>query len=905
MRRSSRHLTLADTQLLSGQLDNFQYVRRGSRTINHAYPQCHFLCGQKALLEPESYLFVGQLERYVVDVARLIAALGFAPSQRAALLNASVERSNFAKRYPRESSNATRYAVATAAATRAVEMDEVTRAAVCHLLHIDHACINGLLPAERRYARPAACAAVPVATGTHAADAATKPTTKPEAEPTAGRRLLEQRQPPQQTAQPSRPDHERHGWHPALCVVVISAAPHAHLLPRVTRSVLASTRLPDQIIVALSGVAPAACAAANASLLPLRAAAPAVEMRLLCTQHARSSGQNRNRGAAACLASRAGVQAATHDVAHGAAHDVAHEVWLKEATSRRVEVRREEVTRGFAAEDVFISFIDSDDLLMASRLERITALMREHRADLGLHSYVGAAGCCYSPPHIITPAEAARLFAAMPQCMRRGFRSRCPPPPTASLACHVNDTCDTSRCAHTSSCIHFLPGSLTRVHYAHATARASVFRHLQQREAAAYGKVEDSWFARDMLALGMRIVVTDEALTYYNRSSGHIQPPGLLKAHPASTLATAGAKQPGVPGAREPPPPPPPPIAKWGSLVDGALDDTILNGSWNNATLQSLLSLMADGHHTNDERHRVLRNRSVLLLGDSTIRDMLSPLTGAQNAEPWRASAGWRVAALGCDERIGAGCPDCWACCMPSCNTAERSGRRIFIPYRKRLANAAYSRRGWMDYEYVHASSATRLLFSWKPEVISRADEAAFAERFCASPPSLVYIGKGMHTACRHNATSLAALEAHVAAAFGRLAQLLRCLPPSSLVVLKTPYFVSNGTLGSSNRICKVPQEEPARVATVRNVLCRLFAEGAFGARALLLDAYAITRAADATGAPALRTLDGHHSPPPVQALEWALLTRAQLAHERGWRPRVAIAAERAERVVGGGVISS
>ena len=37
------------TQLLSGELDHFQYVRRGSRTINHAYPQCHFLCGTKHL----------------------------------------------------------------------------------------------------------------------------------------------------------------------------------------------------------------------------------------------------------------------------------------------------------------------------------------------------------------------------------------------------------------------------------------------------------------------------------------------------------------------------------------------------------------------------------------------------------------------------------------------------------------------------------------------------------------------------------------------------------------------------------------------------------------------------------------------------------------------------------------
>ena len=45
-----------------------------------------------------------------------------------------------------------------------------------------------------------------------------------------------------------------------------------------------------------------------------------------------------------------------------------------------------------------------------------------------------------------------------------------------------------------------------------------------------YGKLEDSWFARDAAALGLRIVVTNEALTVYNRTSGKIQPPGLARA---------------------------------------------------------------------------------------------------------------------------------------------------------------------------------------------------------------------------------------------------------------------------------------------------------------------------------------------------------------------------------------
>ena len=271
-----------------------------------------------------------------------------------------------------------------------------------------------------------------------------------------------------------------------LCVVVISAAPHAHLLPRVVHSVLASTLPPEQLIIALSGVSDSVCARANASISRVLATAPIMRLRLLCTERMRSSGQNRNRGAAAC-----------------------------------------DLSNASADKDAFISFIDSDDELLPDRSATITALMRRHRADLGLHSYVGAKDCCHSPPRIITPEEAARLYAAMPRCTRVGFTSRCADPP-ASLACRLHDKCSTSRCAHMSRCVHFLPGSLTRVHYAHATVRASVFRSLKQREGAAYGKVEDSWFARDMAALGLRIVATDEALTMYNRTSGHIQPPGLL-----------------------------------------------------------------------------------------------------------------------------------------------------------------------------------------------------------------------------------------------------------------------------------------------------------------------------------------------------------------------------------------
>ena len=780
-------------------------------------------------MDPRSWLFVGQLEHYVEDVTKLVAALGFAPAHRARLVNASLGSSNFAKVHPHAVSNATRYAVATAAALRAFRTDEATRTIVCHLLHVEHACINPLLPIERRYALPDECKVVSVSPAPDAVGRRLEKSAVGSIMIEGRPRKLKVHEQGMQSPSPTQSQQ--------LCAVVISAAPHAHLLPRVVSSVLSSTLLPEQLIISLSGVGDTVCVRANASVLPLMAAAPTVQLRLLCTARMRSSGQNRNLGAAACAASSAS-----------------------------------------ANEDAFISFIDSDDLLLPTRLATITGLMREHRADLGLHSYVGAVGCCHSPQRIITPEAAAKLYAAMPRCTRLGFHTDCPHE-SAALTCRVRDSCSTSRCAHTSSCIHFLPGSLTRVHYAHSTARASVFKILQQREAAAYGKVEDSWFARDMAALGLRIVVTDEALTFYNRTSGHIQPPGLLAKKASAANAGTGrvSSEPApVASAHEPPPE---------SLLQTELDEAIAKGSWDNTTLrwvpfQQATSII--GGSGTLSPLQVLTNRSIVLLGDSTVRDMLSHLTGAPAAEPWRPNPVWHVEALGCDERVGSGCTDCWACCQPSCRSSDaaRGGRRSFIPFSKRVAAATYVHRGWQDFVHTQGHTRTRIAFSWKPEAFSRADAAAFSTRFCAAPPSLLYIGKGLHDACRDNATTIDDVAAHAAARFRQLAHLLRCLPPSTLVVLRTPYFVSS-KMGSSNRVCHYPSEEPTRVAAVRDVLRRMHAEQAFGTRALLLDAYAFTHAADENGSPALRTLDGHHYPPAVRSLEGALLSYALQAHEQ------------------------
>ena len=164
-----------------------------------------------------------------------------------------------------------------------------------------------------------------------------------------------------------------------------------------------------------------------------------------------------------------------------------------------------------------------------------------------------------------------------------------------------------------------------------------------------------------------------------------------------------------------------------------------------------------------------------------------------------------------------------------------------------RRANAKYVRRSWQDYSSHRARSNTTLHFSWKPELHTDADAVALRERFCVSPPEIAYIGKGMHDACRHHVTSLKAHAAHAERSLRQLAKALRCLPPTTLVVLRTPYYVAdNGTDARSRRVCNNASSEPARIKVVRDVMVRLHRSRLFG-RALLLDAFAITRAATLT----------------------------------------------------------
>lgn len=680
-------------------------------------------------------------------------------------------------------------------------------------------------------------------------------------------------------------DITKSGVQDDVCVVIISTAAHVELLPRALRSATAEqTMSPSSLVISLSGVTPEQCSTSTAALRALLVVdAPQVVLLMLCSQTPHNSAMNRNRGARGCRTRNA----------------------------------------------TFVSYLDADDVMLPQRLGVMTSLMRRHAADLGLHSFVGAVGCCHSPANIISPDASATHFASLPRCRHPHFRTTCPTS-HRSLSCRLHDTCESLRCALSTSCIHFLPGSLQRIHFGHATVRTAVFEVITQREDTLYRRAEDSWFARDISALGMRVVVTDAALTCYNRSSGLARatlhgskvaplpaPMAAQSAAEPSTSAEQGINEPSTSAAESKAliaPVIAPVVSMHGDGGgrgggfdghgggDGGGSSLKTRGRRAAGRASTVQAAIDEAIHCHQCSWRPLaeagfvwhpfqasyaavpclfHHRHLVFAGDSTVRDLYSSqLISAPRSEPWASTAEWRASPLGCNATLGSGCADCWACCAPACATdaATRGGRRAFIPYSKRVALAVYVRHGWEDVEHRSEASATTASFSWKPELFSQADTTAFRARFCAEnaaavpPPDLLYVGKGLHDSCRHNVSSIAAHREHATRRLHQLAEQLRCLPPSTVVVLRTPYFVANSSSAAS-RVCLRAQEEPSRVALVRDVMIEMHRQGVFGPRAVLLDAFTLTRAAHELGESSMRSLDGHHYPTSIQALEWKLLS--------------------------------
>ena len=306
-----------------------------------------------------------------------------------------------------------------------------------------------------------------------------------------------------------------------------------------------------------------------------------------------------------------------------------------------------------------------------------------------------------------------------------------------------------------------------------------------------------------------------------------------------------------------PPPPPPSSISSTASSVQQSLDHLIASVNWHDTSLSSSSS------QQEVDEVSLLRDRSILLMGDSTMRNfemhLANTTTGSSNSS-WSARD-----VMPCSAKIGAGCLDCWACCSAS---------RCPHPHERAL---------WLDYTRTRASTNTMITFSWKPELWTVTDQIAFNVRFCKEPhPDLIYIGKGLHDACHrgpHSKNDLSSLESHmrhVEPLLRRLGQQLReCFNNQrrkTLVVLRTPYFAN----GSKNGKCENTSAEGLYVSETAKLMRRLHdEERLFGDEALVLDAHALTAAAEASAEAAFMSEDGHHYGGKVIDVERRLLMRA------------------------------
>ena len=197
-----------------------------------------------------------------------------------------------------------------------------------------------------------------------------------------------------------------------------------------------------------------------------------------------------------------------------------------------------------------------------------------------------------------------------------------------------------------------------------------------------------------------------------------------------------------------------------------------------------------------------LANRTILLVGGSTMRMMATDLMmqthqaqmsafspGTALRRQLTCPSNWRIEVHPCDALRGFGCTRCFCCCGPNCTrhhveetniSSVASWQRLFF--------------GWSDFTATCSSYSLRLDFSWKPEMLTTDDDAAFNTRFC-SPSARKYdvaiIGKGLHDVMFRPAplgAFIAQLEPKVVA----LGALLHCLPQSTLLMVRTPYWADN-----------------------------------------------------------------------------------------------------------------
>ena len=163
------------------------------------------------------------------------------------------------------------------------------------------------------------------------------------------------------------------------------------------------------------------------------------------------------------------------------------------------------------------------------------------------------------------------------------------------------------------------------------------------------------------------------------------------------------------------------------------------------------------------EQHVSLTARSMLKTGRCDTFNVIDPKFGNVVSNWSRRVHACTAPAM---EAAGVGCADCVCTCRS--------------PDWTDITATAMLKETWRG---------ATIRFSWKPQLMTRADEAAFTRRLCHEEPlpDLVVVTKGLHDVYFLPKPTLAAHFDHVRRAFERFAQLLECFPSATAIVVRAP----------------------------------------------------------------------------------------------------------------------
>ena len=236
----------------------------------------------------------------------------------------------------------------------------------------------------------------------------------------------------------------------SVCVAIPCRLAHWALLPRALRSISLQTRRADHVLVLLSHVSLDACGTLQCEL---KAWLPGAELSCdLAENVTHTRGANRNRG---------GVLCAQRNASH-------------------------------------VAFLDADDEMYPSRLERMLSLMREYDADLGLHSYV-----------VQSPTSSLKV-QAWDKNGDKGAEARIRGPNEVRAGVRAGVRAAVTR----QNSPPLLPFD---THHGHVVVRLSTLAAVPQRKDMRTG--QDARFVFDVVKAGYRTVHTSERLTVYHQGA--------------------------------------------------------------------------------------------------------------------------------------------------------------------------------------------------------------------------------------------------------------------------------------------------------------------------------------------------------------------------------------------------